>query len=335
MAACTEPRRRDATGSSARDVVAPDPPQPVTREELEAELAYLRGQVVDPRAGIFGPNTIVWEIAREAAIFLGSGRAALLQLAHPYIGEAIADHSITASDPTQRFRATFRRIFRMVFGDLNEATEAARGVYRRHGAVRGAIRGAAGPFESGHAYDARDREAKVWVLATLWDTSLYLFHHVVRPLTRLDRERYYEESKRFARLFGVAKSLPPSYGEFEEYVADTLAGSLLTVTPRASEVGRRIMSPINPFGRVVQHDFATFTAHLLPEHVARAFGLAREGEAGRVRFERVLAIARTTVRRLPPRLRFLPGYLEAMRRLQGDTRRDRLGEMMNRLYLGR
>lgn len=315
-------------------MVAPERSQPVTRDELEDELAYLRGQVSDPRAGLFGPDTMVWEIAREAAIFLGSGRAALLQLAHPYVGEAIADHSITATDPTRRFQATFRRIFRMVFGDLDEAFDAARGVFRRHGAVRGSLPVAAGPFARGHAYDARDREAEVWVLATLWDTSLYLFHHVVRPLTRGDRERYYEESKRFARLFGVAKSLPPSYADFERYVAATLAGNLLTVTPRASEVGRRIMAPLHPLGRLVQRDFSTFTAHLLPEHVARGFGLSRGGEQGRARFERILSLARNTVGRLPARIRFLPGYLDALRRLRGDTRRDRLGELMNRVYLG-
>ncbi|MBK6518911.1 MAG: DUF2236 domain-containing protein [Polyangiaceae bacterium] len=307
----------------------------VSRAELDEELAVLRATISDPRAGLFGPGTMVWEVAREAVIFLGAGRAALLQLAHPYVGSAIAQHSITMASPQARFQRTFRRIFRMVFGDLDEAMRSAVDVYRVHAHVRGPIPEAAGPFPRGHTYDARDREASVWVLATLWDTSLWLFDRVVRPLSRAERARYYEESRRFARLFGLERSLPPSYDAFEAYVARTLSSDVLTVTRAAAEIGRHIMRPDNVFGRVLRNDFGLFTAHLLPERLARGFGLDRGGAAGLRRFERILELARSAVPRLPPRLRYLPAYLDAERRLRGDSRRDRLGELMTRLYLGR
>jgi uncharacterized protein (DUF2236 family) len=129
----------------------------VSRAELDEELAVLRATISDPRAGLFGPGTMVWEVAREAVIFLGAGRAALLQLAHPYVGSAIAQHSITMASPQARFQRTFRRIFRMVFGDLDEAMRSAVDVYRVHAHVRGPIPEAAGPFPRGHTYDVLQR----------------------------------------------------------------------------------------------------------------------------------------------------------------------------------
>ncbi|NUP09072.1 MAG: DUF2236 domain-containing protein [Polyangiaceae bacterium] len=306
----------------------------VRQDELEASLARLRALVRDPRAGIFGPDSIVWEVAREAAIFLGAGRAALLQLAHPYVAVAISEHSITLDDPQRRFQNTFRRIFRMVFGDLEEAIGAARDVFRTHVRVRGTIAHHAGPFEKGHRYDARDREAAVWVLATLWDTSLWLFDRVVRPLSLAEKERYYEESRRFALLFGVEGSLPPSYAAFEAYVAGMLDADVLTVTDEARRIGSFIMRPQNVLGRVVRDDYGVFTAHLLPERLGRSFGLARGGADGEKRFNRVLRAAHLAVPRLPERVRFLPSYIEAQRRMRGESGRDRLGEWMTRLYLG-
>jgi len=306
----------------------------VSQSDLDRDLARLWAETTDPRAGVFGPDTLVWEVAREAIIFLGAGRAALLQLAHPYVGVAVGEHSVTRSDPLTRFRGTFRRIFRMVFGDLSEATQAARAVYAVHSRIRGVIGEEAGGLAASHVYDARDRAAKVWVLATLWDTSLWLFDRVVRPLSAAEKQRYYEENRRFGLLFGIADALPPSFAAFEQYVAETLAGPKLEITAPAAEIGRLIMHPRNPLGRLVSQDYCTFTAHLLPERLAQGFGLDRGGAAGSRRFQQILRIAKLGTPRLPARIRYLPAYIEATRRLSGNTDRDRLGEILSRLYVG-
>ncbi len=306
----------------------------VEKRDLEAALAELSAEVADPRAGLFGPASISWEIARESVLFLGAGRAALLQLAHPYVGTAVAEHSMTERDPLERFRRTFRRIFRMGFGDLDEARDAARRVYETHLRVRGTIEGEAGPFADGHPYDARDVEAEVWVLATLWDTSLSLFDAIVRPLSRAERARYYEEQRRLASLFGIAKALPPDYEAFERYFAATLDSDVLTVTSPAARVGRFIMRPRTLPLSLVRDDYGVFTAQLLPERIGRAFGLERRGEEGRRRLDRVLRLAHVFARRAPARLRYVPAYIEAMRRVNGTEGRDRVGELVDRIYLG-
>jgi uncharacterized protein (DUF2236 family) len=66
-----------------------DPLDIVMSEGLERELNVLRAVASGSLSGIFGPQSMTWRINREAAIFLGAGRALLLQLAHPWIAAAI------------------------------------------------------------------------------------------------------------------------------------------------------------------------------------------------------------------------------------------------------
>jgi hypothetical protein len=75
----------------------------VSTERLERELTAVCGTAVDPLSGIFGPRSITWQVDREAAIFLGAGRALLLQVAHPWIAAAIEQHSDTFANPIGRF----------------------------------------------------------------------------------------------------------------------------------------------------------------------------------------------------------------------------------------
>ena len=112
---------------------------PVTRAELEALIAEVSASVSDPRAGVFGPGSVSWTINRESILFLGGGRAALLQLAHPWVAHGIDQHSATRSDPVGRFRRTFESVYAMLFGDLEHACRAARRVHAVHARVVGEI----------------------------------------------------------------------------------------------------------------------------------------------------------------------------------------------------
>src|SRR5688572_12475751 len=111
----------------------------VTREQLEAHLDKVQARVRDPRAGLFGPGSLVWNINREQSIFLAGGRAALLQEAHPYVAHGVDQHSLTRSDPQGRFERTFRNVYAMVFGDLESALKSARRVHTIHERIRGQI----------------------------------------------------------------------------------------------------------------------------------------------------------------------------------------------------
>ncbi len=108
----------------------------VSREAFEAQLKSVRVLAFGEREGVFGPASVIWRVDREAAMFLGAGRALLLQLAHPWVAAAIAEHSRTFDDPIGRFHRTFGVVFSMVFGSLDQAIAAARRLHRRHAAIR-------------------------------------------------------------------------------------------------------------------------------------------------------------------------------------------------------
>ena len=310
--------------------------QIVSREELEERLARVRALVPDPRAGLFGPGSKVWEVNKESISFLGGGRAALLQLAHPWVAWGIEQHSSTRDDPFGRFQRTFFHIFRMVYGDLDTAFRAARAVHAIHTRIEGQLGAAAGPFAAGSAYRANQVDALLWVHATLWDTSLVCFESVVRPLGVDEKRAYYEETKRFAYLFGIPDTvLPPTWEDFDRYVHAMLASDVLSVAEPAARMATFLFQPLVPGTGAVMRRYAEITAWLLPERLAAGFGLERDGEAGRLRFEAKLRQLRRIWPYLPRRARYLPAYVEARRRIAGRTGKDPIGEALSRLFVGR
>src|SRR5438067_12336526 len=87
----------------------------------------------DPTAGFFGPTSVVWKIDRELAVLLASGsRALLLQVAHPRVADAVAEHSRCRSDPIGRLRHTLEAIYTFAFADLERATRMVESINRRH-----------------------------------------------------------------------------------------------------------------------------------------------------------------------------------------------------------
>ena len=83
-------------------LTSPQEPIFVSSDEFELQIDKLRSAAGDPSAGFFGPTSLTWRVGREAALFLGAGRALLLQLAHPWVATSIAEHSRTLVDRVGR-----------------------------------------------------------------------------------------------------------------------------------------------------------------------------------------------------------------------------------------
>ncbi len=113
-----------------------------------------------------------WRINRESALFLGAGRAALLQLAHPWVAVALTQHSSLLSQPIARFHNTFRIVFTLIFGSLNQAMAAARHLYALHTRIRGEMPGNAAAYKQGSPYRANEIAALRWVYATLVESAV-------------------------------------------------------------------------------------------------------------------------------------------------------------------
>lgn len=262
----------------------------VTRAELEESLEELRTSTHDPRAGILGPGSVAWRLGGDLGVFIGGGRAALLQLAHPMVAHAIEHHSRTRADVLGRFQRTFRNVFAMIFGELDDAFVAARRVHQIHTRVTGVFPSAIGAWPAGTRYAANDADALRWVHATLIDSVL-----AVRDASARDRDAYVVEMNRFAKLFGITHA--GSYAEHAAYMAATIP--TLAVAPSAREMGRFLMGK-GAMGALT----SVVTARLLPPTIADAFGL----RGSRVPIERALA---------PLSLVKIPSHAEARRRLAG------------------
>lgn len=305
----------------------------VTRSDLEGFLVELEGNCRDPRAGLFGPGSWMWKVSRESILFLGGGRAALLQLAHPYVATAVKHHSASERDLPGRFQRTFTNVFAMIFGDLESALSSARRVHALHTTIHGAIEETLGPYPKGHRYDANEEQALLWVFATLTDTAATLWDAFFGPRTELEKERAYQESRSFARLFGIPDSvLPRTWDAFIGYFDGVLASNILTVGEASKRLSGFLFTPPNKAIAPAWKWYKVMTAGLLPERVRDDLGLPF-GRSEKAVFAASMATLRATWRRLPPRLRWLPAYVDARRRLKGETRRDRFGQAAERFVM--
>lgn len=292
----------------------------VGREQLETCIAELSQCIRDPRAGIYGPASMSWQVNRESIVFLAGGRAAILQLAHPFVSEAIAKHSSAPAEPLLRFQRTFDRVFAMVFGDFEAAATAARRVHRIHRTIGGELPSNLAQRMKQKRYEANQPEALFWVHATLVDSALQAYETVVDGLSASDKERYYAESKRFARLFGIPESIMPAdYPAFQRYCEEQFA--TLPIAPSARTIAAQLMRPPAIRPPPLARWYRTITAGLLPPRIRTEFGMAW-GPWEKAAFRASLPLLQQSYRAMPKRLRFLPAYHNALRRLAGRNEQD-------------
>ena len=312
------------------------PPVPVavvTEAGLERELTMVQSAAVSEAAGIFGPESVCWRIDREAAVFLGAGRALLLQLAHPWVAAAIIEHSRTLSDPIGRFQRTFNVTLSMMFGTTSQAFEAARRLHRRHAGVRGNLTEGSGAYAAGSAYLANDVAALRWVWATLVETALLAYELIAPPLSAEDRERYYAESRLFAALFGIPQdALPQSWADFVGYIDEMVGSQCLAVSREARLVAAELWAGAGT-GWATPLWYRALTARLLPCRLRRDFGLSY-GPREQRSAEWATSVLRRVYPWVPASLRHVAPYHEARARLAGRTRPGALIRVLNRFWIG-
>ena len=304
----------------------------VTARQMNDHLEALY-TTSDPTVGLFGPDTMVWRVGREAAVILGGGRAALLQLSHPYIAHAISQHSTLLDDIRGRFQRTLSMMFAMTFGDRAEAIRLARRIYHQHRVVKGQLTVAEGSYPSGHRYSALNPSAMFWVAATLWDTSISVYETLVEPLSLAEKEQYYSETKRFCRLFGLSDSdMPSSWSRFREYVDEMCTSSQLHVGAEANRLARQIFAPPNPVMAPLYHWIKLMTAASLPAKLRQAYGLSFD-TFDHLKYKVGLMGIKRGLRRLPDSLRYCPEYLNARRRVAGEPGIDLASDLFKRAFL--
>lgn len=248
----------------------------------------------------FDQHSMIRQVSQEALGLLGGGRAILLQLAHPLVAAGVAEHSDFQKDPLSRLLRTLELMHAIVHGNHDQATQALQQFHAVHAHVKGHLSLPAGPFPEGTTYNASDPELGRWVFATLINTSVIIYERFVAPLTPDERDRFYADACVLGRLLGLpSASLPPTFDEFEQYVAEMLAGNTLVVTDTARQLGRDVLHPdvgIIPATSALLLRFVT--AGTLPRRLSHAYGL--QWNARRQHLLEMLSRTTRTLRPIAP-----------------------------------
>jgi uncharacterized protein (DUF2236 family) len=290
----------------------------VSDELFEQQLQLVASQVKDPLLGLYGPNSMMWNVSKHILSSAhGSGRALLLQIAHPWVTQGIDEHSKTREDPIGRGRRTFRAVFSIVYGSLEQALKEARRVNRVHAKIKGTLEVDKGAFPKGSQYLANEAHSMLWVHATLWETQILMYEIFVGKLTDEEKEQYYQETKLFAYMFGIPEDIiPPNWNEFLEYNEKIWNSDILHVNNATLELFGYLFKPQHPSLAKPIDWISLVTAATLPEKVREDFNIALT-EKDKKRFERNAKVISFMEPLTPKILRYGPNYLEANRRIRG------------------
>lgn len=235
-------------------------------------------------------------VHRERVLLVGGGRALIMQLAHPAVAAAVAQHSDFPRGALARLRRTLDLGLAMVFGTEEEAEAAVRRIRQVHERVTGRV--------GGRRYRADDPRLLLWVHATLVDTTMTVYERFVRPLPEATWRRYYEETKGSALALGIPEGiLPGDLAGFRAYLEGVLEGDDLAATDAGRRLVDGVLRPPLPLALTPAAEaIRLLTLALLPRRVRELFGL-RAGPAARAALRGASVASRALLPLLPDRAR--------------------------------
>jgi uncharacterized protein (DUF2236 family) len=245
----------------------------------------------------FTDDSMLRRVHREWAVALSAPRALLMQAAHPIAFAGFFASTTSLDAPYERLERTAEVMDTIAFGSRAKADRMTRRVRAMHRKVRGEV--------DGVTYRADDPDLLLWILACLVDSALLVYQRYVRPLSRDERDAYWQDYKTIGNLFGLPDAeMPATIEDFDEYMDDMLAGEVLHVSDDVRELAVQIvMNPPVPTLALPLLRGANFaTIGLLPERLRRAYGFSWDPVRGLV----VRAGAEYTRRVLVP---LLPSFI--------------------------
>ncbi|HEY1029107.1 MAG TPA: oxygenase MpaB family protein [Pseudomonas sp.] len=190
------------------------------RRQIELQVHSLTGAslgVLDldqPRgdAGLFGPESMVWEVHADfTSMMVGGISALLLQMLHPLALAGVWDHSSFRQDMLGRLRRTSLFIAGTTYGGTHDAERLLEKVRNIHLQV-------VGQAPDGRPYAASDPDLLTWVHVSEVSQFLAGYLRYVDPQLPLsEQDRYYREVALIAERLG-AQEVPSSSQAIAEYL---------------------------------------------------------------------------------------------------------------------
>ncbi len=263
------------------------------------------------------PGSITWRRASDPRLFLTSGYALLLQVAHPTVGAGVRDHSRFEQDPWGRLLRTVDYVNLSVYAGPDAATVGQK--------LRSYHRAIKGNHPDGSHYHALEPEAFAWVHATLADAVVKGHEYFGNPLLPHQQEALWAEWLGIGRTLGIRpRDLPAEWSEFYPYF-DEMVAHRLVHNDSVDRVLRSLRTSKPPLPVVPQalwagasypaaHLLRLVTAGLLPPVLRDRFGLPwSQGHARQ--FAAIGAASCALTPLLPRRVQIMgPDYLRLRRR---------------------
>jgi uncharacterized protein (DUF2236 family) len=197
----------------------------------------------------------------------------MMQIAHPLVAAGVAEHSEFRKHRFARLCRTSLAAAAITFGSRDFALRAVRSINQKHQKDHGLLKAQAGIFPAGTPYDANDPELKLWVLATITESTLLFYERFVSKLSDEDRESYYADNLQVAELFGIPASITPqTYADFCVYFDRMMAGDTIQVSDDAKEIARALFER-TPSG-ILLFAGSALSLSLLPERLRNEFGFS-------------------------------------------------------------
>jgi len=216
--------------------------------------------------GLFGPQSVIWQVHSDfTSMLCGGVSALLLQMLHPLALAGVWDHSNFREDMLGRLRRTSQFVSVTTFGPTAEAERLIAKVQAIHLRVNGT-------GSDGTPYAASDPDLLTWVHVA--ESSSFLASHLRYRNPHLSAEQqdqYYLEAARVAAALG-ARNIPITRGEVADYLQQMRPQ--LVCDERTLEVARILRNApapsalARPLGALVMQA----GVDLLPPWAQRQFG---------------------------------------------------------------
>ncbi|WP_075017675.1 oxygenase MpaB family protein [Actinacidiphila rubida] len=271
----------------------------------------------DADPGLFGPDSVTWQLHGDPVMWIAGVRALYLQALHPRAVRGVTQNSDFRRDAWGRLMRTASFVGEITYGTTLAAERAGariRGIHRRLSAV---------DPDTGERYGVDDPDLLLWVHCAEIASYLHVARRSGYPLTDAHADAYVDEQREAARLVGLDPAdVPADADELERYFGKVLPE--LAAAPEAFEVVRFLKAPPVPrlllparialWQTVADTAFAT-----LPEFAHELYGRTPPSPAATTRRLRTRA---GLMRAIPAMVRWQlpPGHiLKAVGRLGPGT----------------
>lgn len=169
----------------------------------------------DPDPGLFGPESVTWQVHGDPAMWIAGISSLFLQALHPRAAAGIVQNSRFRTDPFGRLMRTAEYVARTTYGTAAEAEDIGQRVRRLHHKLT-----ATDP-RTGKLIRLDEPELLRWVHCAEVASFAYVVRRAGFPLTDALVDRYFDEQRRAAGLVGLDPAkVPGSRREMAAYFGD-------------------------------------------------------------------------------------------------------------------